>query len=156
MFTSPTRPCPAEPIDILLVEDSPHDVRLIREAFELPERDSGTRLHTVTRGTDVVPFLRREGEYESVPPTNLVLLDLQVPSRDGCEILAAIDDDPQLRQLPVIVLTNSEATAGIVRSYEAHVNACLTKPTEWDDVVSLVESIERFWLTQAQLPSVSV
>lgn len=145
----------AEPIDVLLVEDDPHDVRLFREAFETTETDRETRLHTASSGSDAMTFLTESVESDSRASPNLVLLDLQLPARDGLEVLETITDDPRLRRLPVVILTGSDATDDIERCYEARANAYLTKPTDLEGFVSLVESIERFWLTQAVLPAAS-
>lgn len=145
----------AEPIDVLLVEDDPRDVRLLREALETTETDRETRLHTATSGSDAMTFLTESVESDSSASPNLVLLDLQLPARDGLEVLETITDDPRLRRLPVVILTGSDATDDIVRCYETRANAYLTKPTDPDGFVSLVESIERFWLTQAVLPAAS-
>lgn len=144
-----------EPIDILLVEDDPRDVDLLRDAFDRVETDHETRLHAVTGGSDAVSFLYRSLEFDSDSPPNFVLLDLTLPAHDGTEILEAITDDPRLRRLPVVVLAGSDRSDDIVRCYEARANAYLTKPTDLSGYVSLVDGIERFWLEHARLPTVS-
>lgn len=144
-----------ESIDVLLVEDNPHDVRLLREAFEMTETNSETNLHVVTSGSEALAFLRRSVESDAESPPNLVLLDLNLPDHDGLEVLETITDEPTLRRLPTVVLTSSDATDDIARCYDAHASAYLTKPTDLDGFVSLVESIERFWLTRVQLPPMS-
>ncbi|WP_339104686.1 response regulator [Haloterrigena salinisoli] len=144
-----------EPIDVLLVEDDPRDVDLLREAFAIAERNRETRLHAVTSGSDALSFLCRSVESESDSPPNFALLDLNVPTHDGVAILEALADDPKLRRLPVVALTEADRTDDIVRCYEARANASLPKPTDLSGYVSLVEGIERFWLEQARLPPVS-
>ncbi|QSW97935.1 response regulator [Haloterrigena alkaliphila] len=144
-----------ESIDVLLVEDSPHDVRLLREAFEMTETNGETNLHVVTSGSEALAFLGRSAESDADSPPNLVLLDLNLPDHDGLEVLETINAEPTLRRLPTVVLTSSDATDDIARCYDANASAYLTKPTDLDGFVSLVESIERFWLTQVQLPPMS-
>lgn len=142
-----------EPIDVLIVEDNPGDVRLLREAFEAA--DSETTLHPVGDGDDAVDFLRRRADAESRTLPDLVLLDLHLPGKDGCAVLEAIRGDARLELLPVIVLTGSEDREDIERCYDAHANAYLTKPTSPEEFASLVESVERFWFERVQLPPVS-
>lgn len=137
-------------INILLVEDNPGDVRLIQEAFKLVEQE--VTLQVVSNGDDAVHFLMQQTTDDTFP--RLVLLDLNLPGRDGCEVLEAIRDDPQLNPLPVIVITSSEADEDIARSYNARANAYLTKPTDPGEFIALVQRIERFWLNQAQLPPI--
>ena len=144
-----------EPTDVLLVEDDPHDVRLLREAFETTERNRETRLHAATSGTDAVTFLTRSVESDSVSAPNLVVLNPKLPGRGGLEVLETITDDPRLRRLPVVILTGSDDADDIARCYEARANAYLTKPSNLDEFVSLVETIERFWLGHAVLPTPS-
>lgn len=146
----------AEPVDILFVEDDPHDVTLLRDAFESVVSDRETRLHAVTSGSDAMSFLCRSVESDSDSPPNFVLLDLNLPSYGGTEILEAITAVPQLRRLPVVVLSGSDDRSDIARCYEGYANAYLTKPSDPDGFVSLVETIDRFWFTQATLPSASI
>lgn len=142
-----------EPIDILVVEDNPGDVRLIREAFEMAETNNETELHVANTGKDAITFLTQSDEYAAAPPPDLVLLDLNLPGQDGCEILETIRTDLQLRRLPVIVLASSGSTTDIERCYNARANAYLMKPTDPNEFVSIVEGVDQFWLEQAQLPS---
>lgn len=144
-----------ESIDVLLVEDNPHDVRMLREAFETIETNGETNLHVATSGSDALAFLCRSVESDADSPPNLVILDLKLPDHDGLEVLESITDEPTLRRLPIVVLTSSDATDDIARCYDANASAYLTKPTDLDGFVSLVESIDRFWLTRAQLPPMS-
>ena len=143
---------PDEPVDVLLVEDNPGDARLTREAFE--STDLEMALHVVTDAMDAVAFLRREGEYAAVPPPTLVLLDLDLPGGDGCEVLGAIREDERLQRLPVLVLTSSGDEEDVTRCYEAHANAYLTKPRAIDEYLTLAERVEEFWFGQAHLPPV--
>lgn len=141
---------PHEPIDVLHVEDNDGDIRLTREAFSATDRE--TTLHVVDDGDDTVDFLRQQGRYESVPRPDLVLFDLNLPGRDGHDVLEAIEDAPQLRRLPVIVLTGSNRSEDIVTCYRTHANAYVPKPSTLEEFVSLVTAIEAFWLDHAQLP----
>ncbi|TYL39520.1 response regulator [Natronococcus pandeyae] len=141
-----------ESIDILVVEDNPGDVRLIREAFEMAETNNETELYVANTGKDAIAFLTQSDEFAAVPPPDLVLLDLNLPGRDGCEVLGTIRTDLQLRRLPVLMLTSSESTEDIERCYNARANAYLMKPTDPEEFISTAEAVERFWLEQAQLP----
>lgn len=142
-----------EPREVLLVEDNPGDARLMREAFETVEAE--TTLHTVTTADDALDFLRRRVDDDSLPLPDLVLLDLKLPGKDGSEVLETVRGDPQLRLLPVIVLTSSEDSEDIERCYDAQANAYLTKPVDTGEFDSLVNSVERFWFGQVRLPPVS-
>ncbi|QLG60956.1 response regulator [Halorarum salinum] len=142
-----------EPIDILLVEDNPGDVRLTEEAFA--EARLNNTLHVATDGAEALDFLHRRGDHESAPRPALVLLDLNLPKVDGLEVLEEIRDAPDLTSIPVIVLTSSEAEEDVVRSYELHTNAYLTKPISPDEFVDLVRSFEDFWFTLVRLPPTS-
>lgn len=142
-----------EPIDLFLVEDNPGDVRLTRAAFKAG--DSETRLRSVTDGDDAVDLLTREATDESLTSTDFVLLDLNLPGMDGCEVLETIKANPQLHHLPVIMLTSSEADEDIKRCYAAGANAYLTKPDTPDEFRSLVETVEQFWFEHVELPPVS-
>lgn len=141
---------PANPIDILLVEDNPGDVRLIQEAFKTTDRE--TTLHAITDGDDAMEFLTQQTTEDSLP--DLVLLDLNLPGKSGCEILRTIRDEPQLQHLPVIMLTSSRANEDVTRCYETGANAYLTKPDDMAAFSSLVETVERFWFERARLPPV--
>ncbi|GAA0678621.1 response regulator [Natronoarchaeum mannanilyticum] len=140
----------AEPIDVLLVEDNPGDVRLTEEAFA--EAKISNDLHVVRDGESALDFVYRRGDYESAPTPDLVLLDLNLPKIDGTEVLEEIKTDDALKRIPVIVLTSSSAEEDIVESYELHSNAYLTKPVDPDEFVELVQSFEEFWFTLVKLP----
>lgn len=143
-------PIDGEQIDILLVEDNPGDVRLTEEAFA--EARLNNTLHVATDGVEALDFLHRRGDHESAPRPRLVLLDLNIPKVDGLEVLEEIRESPDLTSIPVIVLTSSEAEEDIVKSYELHTNAYLTKPISPDEFVDLVRSFEDFWFTLVRLP----
>ena len=138
------------PATILLVEDSPGDVRLTREA--LRDAKVCNDLHVVSDGEEAMHFLRRRGQYVDAPRPDLVLLDLNLPRKDGREVLEEMKADPELRRIPVIVLTTSAAEADVLQSYELHVNAYVTKPLDLNGFVQVVRSIETFWLGIVQLP----
>jgi chemotaxis family two-component system response regulator Rcp1 len=138
------------PIDILLVEDSPGDVRLTTEALKRG-RVSNT-LHVVGDGEQAVDFLKRRGAYAQAPRPGLILLDLNLPIMDGREVLAEIKADPDLRRIPIVVLTTSKADEDIARTYDLHANAYITKPVDYQQFMSVVGQIEAFWLTVAELP----
>lgn len=142
---------PPEPVDILLVEDNPGDVRLIREALRTTNHEAS--LNVVMDGDDAIFSLAQQAKDATLP--DLVLLDLNLPGRDGFEVLQAIRDDPRLEQLPVIILTSSQAEEDVARCYDAHANAYLTKPSSPDRLFALIETVERFWFEQARLPPVS-
>ncbi|WP_336360151.1 response regulator [Haladaptatus sp. ZSTT2] len=138
------------PIDILLVEDNPGDVRLTEEAFN--EGKINNELHVVTDGVEALDFLYRRGEYESAIRPQLILLDLNLPKIDGLEVLEQLKSDAKLKHIPIVVLTSSAAEADIVKSYELHTNAYLTKPINPDEFISLVQTFEQFWFEFVQLP----
>ena len=137
-------------VEVLLVEDSPGDIRLTREAF----RDANTDIHlnVVTDGVEAMAFLRRQGDQVDAPRPAIILLDLNLPRMDGREVLAQIKSDPSLKTIPTIILTTSEANADIVRSYELQANSYLTKPVQLEKFESLVKSINDFWIVKAKLP----
>jgi CheY-like chemotaxis protein len=135
---------------VLLVEDSPGDVRLTREA--LRDANMTLELHVVSDGVEAMSFLHRDGEHANAPRPDLILLDLNLPRMDGREVLGLIKADDELRTIPTIILTTSEAEADIVKSYQLRANSYLSKPVELDRFESLVKSINEFWLTQAKLP----
>lgn len=139
------------PINVLLVEDDPDDVRCIEAAFESITRE--TTLHTVTNGYDAVYFLRQRSTPRSPPLPDLALVGLQVPGKSGYEILETIRDDPNLRRLPVIILTRSTADDDVGRCYDAHANASVPKPATASEFDSLIDAIVHFWFDQAHLPS---
>jgi chemotaxis family two-component system response regulator Rcp1 len=138
------------PIEILLVEDNPGDVRLTMEA--LKEAKVRNTLHVVADGVAALAFLRGEGEYTDVPHPDLILLDLNLPKMDGREVLAEIKKDPSLRRIPVVVLTVSQAEEDILKSYDLYANCYVTKPLDLNQFLKVVESIEDFWLTIVRLP----
>jgi CheY-like chemotaxis protein len=139
------------PIQILLVEDSPGDVRLTQEV--LRDARIANDLHVVGDGEAAMSFLRRDGEYADRPRPDLVLLDLNLPRKDGREVLSEINADPELRSIPVIVLTTSEAEQDILRSYQLAANAYITKPIDLNELIAVVRSIETFWLSIVRLPA---
>lgn len=139
-----------DPADILLVEDNPGDVRLIREAFKAEKINA--RLHVVTDGEGAFDFLYRWGAYSEAPRPHLVVLDLNLPRIDGLEVLDEIKTDPDLKCIPVVILTSSSAEEDIVKSYESRANAYLTKPINPDEFVSLGRSFKNFWLKSVRLP----
>jgi CheY-like chemotaxis protein len=138
------------PIDVLLVEDSPGDVRLTREAFR--ETNGAVTLHVASDGVEAMAFLRREGENANAPRPDFILLDLNLPRMDGREVLVHIKEDPELRTIPTIILTTSEADADVLKSYELNANAYLKKPVTLEAFEALVRSINDFWLTKVMLP----
>jgi CheY-like chemotaxis protein len=140
-----------QPIEILLVEDSPADVDLTREALE--DAKVHNNLHVASDGVEALAFLRREGRYLDAPHPDLILLDLNLPRKDGREVLAEIKADPRLRRIPVVVLTTSEAEQDILQSYDLHANCYVTKPVDLDAFMHVVRSIEDFWLAIVRLPS---
>jgi CheY-like chemotaxis protein len=138
------------PIEILLVEDNPGDVRLIREA--LKEGKVRNILHVVCDGVEAIAFLRRQGEYSGFPRPDLILLDLNLPKKDGREVLAEIKADEDLKRIPVVVLTTSQSEIDILKSYNLHANCYITKPVDLEQFLEVVKSIEGFWLTVVKLP----
>jgi two-component system, chemotaxis family, response regulator Rcp1 len=139
------------PIDILLVEDNPGDVRLTREA--LKEGKVANVLHVAADGVEALAFLRREGRFTDAVRPDLILLDLNLPRKDGREVLEEIKRDPDLRSIPVVVLTTSQAEEDILRAYRLRANCYVTKPVDLDQFIKVVHSIEDFWLTIVKLPS---
>jgi two-component system, chemotaxis family, response regulator Rcp1 len=138
------------PVEILLVEDNPGDVRLTREA--LREGKVHNNLSVVDDGVKALAFLRRQGEYASAPRPDLILLDLNLPRMSGREVLTEVKSDPELKSIPVVVLTTSQAEQDIVRAYELNANCYVTKPVDLDQFITVVKSIEDFWLTIVRLP----
>jgi len=138
------------PIQVLLVEDSPGDVRLTQEAFR--EANVAIQVHIASDGVEAMEFLRQQGRHAQSPRPDLILLDLNLPRMDGREVLAAIKADDGLKSIPTVILTTSEAEADIVRSYRLQANSYLTKPVQLDAFEGLVKSINDFWLTRAKLP----
>jgi CheY-like chemotaxis protein len=138
-------------IEILLVEDNPGDARLTQEA--LREGKIHNRLHHVRDGVEALAFLRQEGAYRDVPVPDLILLDLNLPRKDGREVLNDLKQDAKLRLIPVVVLTTSEAEQDVLRSYELHANCYICKPVDLEKFFDIVRAIEKFWLAIVTLPS---
>ena len=139
-----------KPIDVLLVEDDPGDVLMTREAFE--DHKLTNRLSVVSDGVSALAFLRKEGEHSDAPTPDLILLDLNLPRKDGREVLKEIKADPALRHIPVVVLTSSQAEEDIVRAYDLHANCYVSKPVDLDQFMHVVKSIEDFWFGVVKLP----
>ncbi len=138
------------PIEILMVEDNPGDVRLTREA--LGENKLLNNLRVVEDGVEALSFLRREGAYSSAPRPDIIILDLNLPRKDGREVLAEIKSDDQLKCIPVVILTTSQAEGDIYMAYNLNANCYITKPVDLDQFMNVVKSIEGFWLNIVKLP----
>ena len=138
------------PIEILLVEDNLGDMRLTQEA--LKEGKVYNNLHWAKDGVEAIEFLNRRGKYESAPRPDIILLDLNLPRKDGREVLEEIKSDENLKQIPVVVLTTSKAEEDVARSYALHANCYVTKPVDLEKFIVVVQSIDRFWLTVVTLP----
>ncbi len=139
-----------EPIEILLVEDSPGDVRLTKEA--LREGKVHNNLNVVVDGEQAMAYLRRQGQYQNAVRPDLILLDLNLPRKDGREVLAEVKADAELRSIPVVILTTSKAEEDILRSYQLAANCYVTKPVDLEQFIKVVKAIEDFWLVIAKLP----
>ena len=139
-----------QPLEILLVEDNPGDVRLTQEVFK--EAKILNRLSVVWDGVDAMAFLRKEGEYGNASRPDLILLDLNLPRKSGREVLAEAKADPELRSIPIVVLTTSSADQDVAIAYERHANCYITKPVDLDQFIRIVTSIEQFWLTIVEFP----
>ena len=139
-----------KPIEILLVEDNPADVRLTQEA--LKEGKVRNNLFVARDGVEALEFLRRQGPHANAAKPDLILLDLNLPRKDGREVLADIKNDDTLRSIPVVVLTTSSAEADILKSYNLHANCYITKPVDLEQFVQVIKSIDEFWLTVVRLP----
>jgi two-component system, chemotaxis family, response regulator Rcp1 len=139
-----------KPIQILLADDDPGDVRLTREA--LKSSTVHCRLNVVSAGDEVLPFLHRQGKYFDAAPPDIILLDLNMPRKDGREVLAEIKSDPALRHIPVVVLTTSESNLDIISIYDLHANCYITKPFDLSRFQKIVRSIDDFWFTTVKLP----
>lgn len=140
----------ATPIEILLVEDNPGDVRLLTETFR--KGKISNRISVAEDGVEALAFLRREGSFEAAPRPDLVLLDLSLPRKNGLEVLAEIKRDADLRRIPVCVITSSQAEKDILEAYNNHVNCYLTKPVGLAQFVEVIRSVEEFWLSVVKLP----
>jgi CheY-like chemotaxis protein len=140
-----------EPIEILLVEDDPGDVLLTREALE--DHRVLNRLSVVTNGEDALAYLRKQGRYADAPTPDLVLLDLNLPRKDGREVLREVKTDPDLRRTPVVVLTTSDAESDVLASYDLHANAFVRKPVGFEGFITAVRAIDDFFISVVRLPS---
>jgi chemotaxis family two-component system response regulator Rcp1 len=138
------------PVEILLVEDNPGDERLTREA--LKEGKVYSNLHWVKDGVEAMEFLRRQGKHAGAPRPDIILLDLNLPKKDGREVLQDIKNDNELKRIPVVVLTTSKAEEDVLRTYNLHANCYVTKPVDLDQFITVVKSIEDFWFTIVKLP----
>ena len=137
-------------VDVLLVEDDPGDVLMTREAFE--HHRISNQLHVVNDGEEALQFLRQTGEYAGAPRPGLILLDLNLPRRDGLEVLAELKEDPGLRVIPVVILTTSQADEDILRSYALHANAYVSKPVDFERFMDVIRQIDNFFITVVELP----
>jgi CheY-like chemotaxis protein len=146
-----TEPTAGRPIEILLVEDDPGDTLITREALDHSKVTN--RLHCCSNGEEALAFLHRTGEFADAVRPDLVLLDLNLPRRDGREVLAEIKSDPDLRRIPVVVLTTSQAEEDVLRSYDLHANAYVTKPVDFERFVDVVRSVDEFFFTVVRLPN---
>jgi len=141
----------ADPVDILLVEDNPGDVRLTKEAFE--EGQIANTLHVVEDGVEALDFLFQRNDYADAPRPDLVLLDLNLPRKNGDEVLEELHEDPDRRSIPVVMLTSSDAEADVVGSYERCASGYLTKPVDPNEFIEMIQDLERFWLSIVRLPT---
>lgn len=141
---------PAEPIHILIVEDNPGDARLAVEA--LTEGKVSNNLSIVQDGVEAISYLRRENGYSDAPRPDLILLDLNLPKMNGKEVLAIIKEDSELKRIPVVILTTSDADQDIYATYDLHANCYITKPVDFDQFISVIQSVEDFWLSIVKLP----
>ena len=139
-----------KPVEVLLAEDNPGDVMLTKKALE--QGKIANNLHVVTDGVEALQFLRQDGEYADEPRPDLVLLDLNMPRKDGQDVLEELQEDPDLRRIPVVVLTSSESEEDIAKSYELNANAYLTKPVDFDGFIEIVNRMENFWFKVVKLP----
>jgi two-component system, chemotaxis family, response regulator Rcp1 len=139
-----------KPVEILLIEDSPGDVRLTQEA--LKEAKVLNNLTVATDGVEALEILRRQGPHAKVSRPDLILLDLNLPRKDGREVLKEIKADPDLKRIPIVVLTTSRAEEDVIKAYDLHANCYITKPVDFKQFVTVVQSIEDFWLAVVKLP----
>jgi len=140
-----------KPIDILLVEDNPGDIRLTQEAFK--EGKMRNNFFVVRDGVEALDFLFKRGEFKDAPRPDIILLDLNLPKMDGREVLETIKENEDTRQIPVVILTTSKAEEDILKSYNLHANCFITKPVELDEFMNVIKTIEDFWLTVVRLPA---
>ena len=141
----------AEPIEILLVEDNPDDADLTVDA--LREGRVRNRITVVDNGVDALAYLRREGKYQAAPRPDLVLLDLNLPRKNGREVLAEVKQDPDLRRIPVVIMTSSDDEKDILAAYNLYANCYVTKPVDLDQFIGVVKTIEHFWFSIVKLPA---
>ena len=141
----------ANPINILLVEDNPADARLIKEVFK--DTKTKNRLYVVKDGVEAMAFLNQELEYVDIPRPDVILLDLNLPRKDGREVLKELKEDDVLKCVPIVILTTSSAEEDIIRTYNNHANCYITKPVDFDQFLKVINSIEDFWLSVVKLPS---
>jgi two-component system, chemotaxis family, response regulator Rcp1 len=141
----------AETVEILLVEDNAGDVVLVREA--LREGKIRNDIHVAVDGVEAMKFLRRQGEFKEAPRPDLILLDLNLPRKDGREVLAEIKSDPELQAIPVVILTTSQHEADVVKSYQLHANSFITKPVGFEQFLKVMRGIEDFWFEIVRLPA---
>lgn len=139
-----------ETIDILLVEDNPGDVRLTKEA--LKDAKVLNEVYVAQDGIEAMEFLQRKGRFSNVPTPDLILLDLNLPRKDGREVLAEIKQDPKLKRIPVVILTTSKADEDIIRTYNLHANAYITKPVDLSRFIEIIHTLEEFWFSIVRLP----
>ena len=142
---------PAPPVEILLVEDNLGDARLTREA--LKEGKVFSNLHWVKDGIEALEFLHRRGKHKSAPRPDIILLDLNLPKKDGREVLQEIKEEDELKSIPVVILTTSKAEEDVLRTYALHANCYVTKPVDLEQFIKVVRSIDNFWLTVVTLPN---
>ena len=138
------------PVEILLVEDNPGDVRLVEEAFI--ESKIVNNIYSVMDGVEAIAFLRSEGSYSNMPRPDIILLDLNLPKKDGFEVLAEIKSDQRLKRIPVLVMSTSKADKDILKTYDLHVSGYIIKPVDLDQFTNIVRAIEDFWFTIVVLP----
>ena len=139
-----------KPIDILLVEDNPADVRLTQEAFK--ETKIRTTLHVVRDGAKAPFFLKNKGLFPATPRPDMILLDLNLPKKDGRQVLAELKNNPDFKRIPIVILTTSSAEEDILDTYNHHANCYITKPADLDEFIKVIKQIEQFWLSVVQLP----
>ncbi len=139
------------PVEILLVEDNEGDVGLVEEVFE--EGRINNNLSVAEDGDEAMMFLRKEGQFANVTRPDLILLDLNLPGKDGREVLKEVKEDTNLKKIPIVVLTTSKAEEDVLKSYDLHANSYITKPVDFDQFINVIKSIESFWLEVVKLPS---
>jgi len=142
----------ADTIKILLVEDNPADIRLIKEVFK--DTNSNNQIFVVNDGVDALKFLNKHDNFHNVPKPDIILLDLNLPRKDGREVLKEIKNSLEFKYIPIVVLTTSSSNEDIVRTYGNHANCYITKPVDFDQFLKVIKSIEYFWLKMIELPSI--